>query len=232
MATGFMDKKITVWRHCNHALTAALLMLGLCAAPSAWATKVTLVGLFPGKAVIVVNDGPLRTVAVGQKQAENVTLISTETNSAVFDIEGKRTTLEIGDHFAPPTGGAGGKPQSVTLTADGRGQFFATGQVNGRTVRFLVDTGASSVSLPAALAQSAGVDFRKGKPTVMQTANGRALAYRVLLDSVSLGEITLYQVEAVVHEGEGLDISLLGSSFLNRMEMKRNGDTMVLTRRF
>ncbi len=199
---------------------------------SAWAVKVTLVGLFPGKAVVVINDGPLRTISVGQKQAENVTLISTEANSAQFDIEGKRSTLEIGDHFAPPSGGPGGTPQSVTLAADGRGQFFATGMVNGRSVRFLVDTGASAISLPAALAQSAGVDFRKGKPTVMMTANGRALAYRVLLDSVTLGDITVYQVEAVVHEGPGLDISLLGMSFLNRMDMKRNGDTMVLTRRF
>jgi len=199
---------------------------------SAWAVKVTLLGLFPGKAVIVVNDGPLRTIAVGQKQPENITLISTEGNSALFDVEGKRTKIEIGEHFVPANADAAGSVQKITLSADSKGHFLTVGQVNGKSVRFLVDTGATSVSLPADIAQSAGVDFRKGQAVNMMTANGRAVAYRVMLNTVTIGDITLYQVEAVVHEGAGMEVALLGMSFLNRMEMKRDGQTMVLTKRF
>lgn len=228
MATGFMAVCKFVWRHCSYLMACML----LCAAGEAGAVKVTLLGLFPGKAVIVVNDGPLRTVAAGQKQPENITLISTETNSALFDIEGKRTTLEIGEQLIPPSSDASGSAKSVTLSADSKGHFLALGQVNGRSVRFLVDTGATSVSLPAAIAQNAGIDFHKGKPVAMMTANGRALAYRVLLDTVTLGDVTLYQVEAVVHEGAGMEVALLGMSFLNRMEMKREGQLMTLTKRF
>lgn len=206
-----------------------MLLAALLAAPAeTWALKVTLLGLFPGKAVIAVNDGPLRTISTGQKQPENITLLGTQSNSAEFDIEGKRTTLEIGELYAPPGGGAA----SVTLSADSKGHFLTVGQVNGRSVRFLVDTGASSVALPAAIAHNAGIDFRKGMPVAVQTANGRALAFRIVLDTVTVGDITLYQVEALVHEGAGMEVALLGMSFLNRVEMKRAGQSMLLTKRF
>ena len=103
--------------------------------------------------------------------------------------------------------------------------------MNGTPVRFLVDTGASSIALPASLAQRAGIDFRKGEPGVSNTANGLVPVYRVNLATVRLGGIELNSVDAVVFEA-GLDTALLGMSFLNRVDMKREGDTMTLTRRF
>lgn len=213
---------------------AALVVLGIACLvqplPASAATAVTVVGLFPGKAVVVINGQAPRTLSVDQKTAEGVTLLRTASDSATFNIDGKRVVLEIGQLFAAPA--ASGGAQAVNLPADSNGHFLSVGQVNGKSVRFLVDTGATSVSLPAAFAQNAGIDYRKGQRLVMQTANGNALAYRVMLDSVSVGDITIYQVEGVVHEGDGLNVALLGMSFLNRMEMRREGTMLTLTKRF
>jgi len=121
--------------------------------------------------------------------------------------------------------------QSVTLAADPRGHFFMDGAVNGNPMRFLVDTGATVVALPAADARRLGLDYRKGQPGFTNTAGGVVQAYRIKLDRVRLGDIELNAVDAVVIE-RGLDIALLGMSFLNRVEMKREGQTMTLIRRF
>jgi aspartyl protease family protein len=64
------------------------------------------------------------------------------------------------------------------------------------------------------------------------TANGTAIAYKVTLDTVRVGDIAINNVDAVVLEGGQLPFALLGMSFLNRMEMKREGQVMILTRRF
>jgi aspartyl protease family protein len=119
----------------------------------------------------------------------------------------------------------------VTLSADAGGMFVSEGAINGTPVRFVVDTGASSIALPGREAQRLGIDYRRGPQVVMNTANGVVPAYRVMLDRVKLGGIELNAVEGVVIE-QGLDITLLGMSFLNRLEMKRDGQTMTLTRRF
>jgi aspartyl protease family protein len=98
-------------------------------------------------------------------------------------------------------------------------------------VRFLVDTGATSIALPGREAERLGIDYRKGARGMTQTANGPVAVYRVTLDRVSLGGIELRMVEGVVIE-QGLDIALLGMTFLNRVEMKREGQSMTLIRRF
>ena len=197
---------------------------------AAAATAVTVVGLFPGKAVVVINGQAPRTISVGQKTAEGVTLLSTASDTATLNIDGKRVALEVGQLFAAP--GAAGGAQSVNLPADSNGHFLTVGQVNGKSVQFLVDTGATSISLSAGFAQNAGIDYRQGQRLAMQTANGITTAYRVMLDSVTVGDITVYQVEGVVMEGQGMNVALLGMSFLKRMEMRRDGAVMTLTKRY
>jgi aspartyl protease family protein len=120
----------------------------------------------------------------------------------------------------------------VTLPADSRGQFYADGQVNGAHERFMVDTGATTILLPVSDAVRLGIDYRSGFQGRIQTANGGATAWRVVLDTVTIGEITAYNVEAVVAEAQGLDVALLGMSFLNRTEMRRDGAYMTLTKRY
>jgi len=209
----------------NSSLSALFCLL---LAPTALATEVGVVGLFPGKAVVVVDGGAPRTLSVGNHQG-SVRLIAADQETATLEFDGKRHRLAIGQHATSSDGNRGG--QSISLTADGRGHFFTTGTINGATVRFLVDTGASVVSLGAADARRANVDLSKAEPGMTMTANGPAQVWRVRLNSVRVGDVTLRNVDAAVH-GVDLPIALLGMSFLNRMEMKRDGETMTLRQRY
>jgi aspartyl protease family protein len=215
MATGF------IVRNCS-ALALAL------AAAGAWATEVKLVGTFGDKAAILVIDGgEPRTVRVG-RAVGGVTVVSVGRDGAVIEVEGARRSLARGQHYST---GAGDARQSVTLAADTRGHFITEGAINGRPVRFVVDTGATVVALPASDAVRLGIDYRKGPLALTRTAGGVVPVYKVRFDNVRLGAIEIAGVDGVVIE-QGLDIALLGMSFLNRVEMKNEGQLMTLTRRY
>ena len=208
----------------------ALALAALFAPLAAAGMDVNVIGLFPGKAVVVVNRGAPRTLSVGQSTPEGVKLVSTDGRAALLEIEGRRVSIEMGQHFETP--GSGGARDSVTLAADSRGHFITDGAINGVHIRFLIDTGATLVAIPAADATRLGVDYRKGRRATSQTANGPVPFWLVRLDSVTLGGVTLTNVEGAVHEGSGLDIALLGMSFLNRTEMRREGPNLTLTKRY
>ena len=206
----------------------SLLALALFASPAV-ATEVTLVGLIGAKAIVVIDGGAPRTLAPGQKTAEGVVLLGTEKDAASFEIEGKRRTLHMGQAYSAA---ARAGRQNVTLSADPRGHFVTMGSINGGSVRFLVDTGATLVALPAAEARRLGIDYLQGQRGQVQTANGLTAAYRVKLDTVRIGDIEVNNVDAVVTESDAMGVTLLGMSFLNRMEMKRDGQSMTLTKRY
>jgi len=197
---------------------------------AAWAADVSVIGLFPNKAVVVLDGGAPRVLTVGQPPVSGVALVSSDRESATFLIDGQKKTLKIGQHHGGPAKAP--SAQSATLTANAQGHFLVEGQVNGGAVRFLVDTGATQVSLSSADATRLGIDYRKGQPALMGTANGTAMAYKVTLTSVRVGDIEVNSIEAAVLEGSQMPFALLGMSFLNRMEMKREGQVMILTRRF
>ncbi len=212
--------------HCMAAL------LGLLTVPGqVFATDVNVVGLFPGKAIVVVNHGAPRTLTAGEATPEGVRLVSSTSSQAVLEIDGKRRTLEMGQSVSVG-GGAGAANPTVTLTADGQGHFLTVGSINGVSARFLVDTGASYVSLNSQDARRMGLDYTKGERGSLSTANGVVGAWRVTLDRVQVGAITLNQVDGVVTEGGSPPLVLLGMSFLNRVAMKRDGDRLVLTKRY
>lgn len=198
------------------------------------AADISVTALFGGKAQISVDGGKPRMLSAGQISPEGVKLISADSKGAVIEFQGKRLSLALGS--GSRIGGtdlsAGNSGSSVTLTADERGHYVTMGQVNGGTVQFLVDTGATSIALPSADARRLGINYLNGQRGYTQTANGRATAYRITLDTVKVGDITLHAVEAVVLEGDGLKVALLGMSFLNRTEMKRDGQALTLIRRY
>ena len=210
----------------SSALAASLLVL---AAPAGWAAEVTLVGVFGDKAaVLAIDGGAPRTVRVGNRLGD-ITVIAVEGERATIEAGGKRRVLLRGQTYS--TSAALGERQSVTMSAGAGGHFMVDGQVNGGAIRFLVDTGASSVALPASEANRLRIDYRKGQRGTTQTAAGPAPMYVVRLDSVRVGAIELQNVEAIVLE-QGLGVALLGNSFLARVEMRREGQSMTLTRRF
>lgn len=206
-----------------------VLAILLCAAGAAMATDISVVGLFPNKAVLVVDGGTPKTYSVGANIGEGIKLVAANESGATFETNGKRQTIAMGEHVNRSPSSS--EKASVTLQADGQGHYMVNGQINGGTVRMLLDTGATMIALPASEATRLGIDYKKGTPGYVNTANGIAPSYRVKLNTVRVGDIEINQVDAMVQE-QGLPIILLGMSFLNRTEMRRDGVQMVLTKRY
>ena len=207
------------------------LVLLLLHAVAAAATDINVVALTSGKAVVSINGGKPQTIAAGQVSSDGVKLISATSESATFEVGGKRQTLTMGQTIS--IGGGPVSAQRATLLADNGGHFVTNVEVNGISMRFMVDTGASLVTLSSGDAKRAGINYLAGQKAVMQTANGTTSAFRVKLDKVRLGDIELTNVDGVVVEGNVMgELGLLGLSFLNRVNMQREGTTMTLTRRF
>ena len=208
-------------RHSTLALLALL--------PAALAAQeVGLAGIMGSRALLVINGGEPQPVAVGQT-VDGVKLVSVRGDQAIIEIGGKARPLRVGQNAAG-TPGADGSGK-VTMTADGQGHFFTTGSINGTSVRFLVDTGATMISLGPTDARRIGIDTSRGVKGLTNTANGQAVVTKVKLDTVRIGDISINNVDALVHATE-LPVALLGMSFLNRMEMLRDGPTMTLKKRF
>jgi aspartyl protease family protein len=195
------------------------------------ATDVNVVALTAGMAVVVIDGGKPRTLRAGDVTPEKVRLIGATSEAAVFEIAGKRQTLAMGQSIS--VSGGSSAAQRATIVGDIKGHFFTMAVVNGVSIRFMIDTGATLVTISSADARRAGVNYLSGERVVMQTANGIAPGYRVKFDTVRLGDIVLNNVDGIVVEGNALgNTALLGMSFLNRTEMKRESDTMTLTRRY
>jgi aspartyl protease family protein len=207
-------------------LAAAVLIVAL----PAFAQTVSLSGSLGDKALLVI-DGTPRTVAAGSA-VNGVKLLSVSGSDAVVEVQGRRVKLALGgaqvNLGGKPTEGSGSQ---IVLTAGSGGHFFANGSINGKAVRFVVDTGATYVSMGAAEAERLGIDFRRGERGMTQTANGTMPAYKVMLASVRIGDVQVYNVEALVGQS-GMDQILLGNSFLTRFQMKRENDLMTLNRRY
>ena len=175
----------------------AIALLFLLAAGAAAAADINVLALTAGKAVVSIDGGKPRTLTVGQTTPEGVKLISASSESATFEVGGKQQTLAAGQGAAVASTAPARGGNSVILTADSRGHFITTGVVNGVSLRFLVDTGATSVVLSSADARRAGINYLAGARVLTQTANGVVPVYTVKLDTLRVGDITVNNVDAV-----------------------------------
>ncbi len=210
-------------------LTRVLIGLWVLSAP-ALAVDVSVVALFPGKAMLIVDKGKPRTLRTGETYA-GVTLVSSSSEEAVISINGKQQRLHIGEGVYSALS-VQSDHATVVLASDKSGHFVSSGSINGSSVRFLVDTGATMVSMSVEEARRAGVNYLAGERGYSQTANGVAAVYKVKLAAVTLGDITLHDVDGVVHETSSLPVVLLGMSFLGKLEMRREGDSLTLIKRY
>ena len=210
---------------------STLLALALClvlVSGGGAAQDVGLAGVMGSRALLMIDGAEPQAVAIGQSLA-GVKVVSVQGDQVVVEIGGKKRPLRVGQH-AIGTAAADGSGR-IVMTADNQGHFVTTGSVNGVAVRFLVDTGATMISLGASDARRVGLDFNRGQKSMTQTANGQSVVSKVQLNTVRIGDVTLHNVDAVIHQTE-MPVALLGMSFLNRMEMQRDGSTMTLKRRF
>lgn len=210
-------------------LLTAVLSLWACAAS---AQSVALTGVSGSKALVVIDGAAPRFLSAGQSH-QGVKLLSLQGEAVTVEVSGQRQTLRVGDapvsvgRAAPAVGGG----QRIVLTADARGHFLPPGQINGREVQFMVDTGATSVALGESDARRINLKYENGQRVHVNTANGQAVAHVVRLDSVRIGDVTVYGVEALVTP-QSMSYVLLGNSFLNRFQMQRQNDQLTLEKRF
>lgn len=144
--------------------------------------------------------------------------------------DGARLVLSAKDADAGQAGND--KRPRVTIQGNGHGAFAANVEINGTAMPFIVDTGATNVSIDLGMAQRLGINLDNSPMGYSATANGRVRSWRVKFDKVTVGPITIFGVDGTVREGDNSGVGLLGMSFLNRIEMRRNGDAMTLIKRY
>lgn len=206
-----------------------LTLLMLFASASLPASDVLVQGLFRDMAILSV-EGTQYTLRPGETTPQGIKLISANSQQAVLEIDGRQETYALGSHisssFSQPA-------LAEAVIYRQQNMYLGSGSINGYPVSFLVDTGASAVAMNAAHARRIGIDFRVvGDPIRVATANGMARAYRVNLDRVKVGDIQLHNVDAFVHEGGSPQMILLGMSFLGQLDMQRDGDRLVLKKKW
>ena len=183
----------------------------------------------PGHAALLIIDGEPRTLEVGAT-AKGVRLVALEDGRAVVETAGRRQTLQLG--AAPARIVSSTEQQRYIVMASGPdGHYTTPGTINGQATSFLIDTGATSVALSQAEAERLGLRFVNGKRVVTQTANGIVPAYVIDLASIRIGDVEVRNVSAIVIPARMPHV-LLGNSFLNRFQMRRENDVMTLELRY
>ena len=220
-----MNTKLMAFR-----LSIFLSLIFLCQ-PLLAVDKIVINGLFQDKAIATI-DGKQRILKKDKPSPEGVLLIEANSKEAIIEIDGKRETYTLGNHigssFKEPSDG-----KKLILVPDPSGMYTISGTINGSSVDFVVDTGATLVSINSNIAKRLGIDYKlEGKESVSYTASGKDKIYLVNLKRVRVGDIELHNVKGAVHEGDFPVITLLGMSFLGKLDMKREGRLMELQKKY
>jgi aspartyl protease family protein len=209
--------------HARRMLLAALCGLVL---PPAWAQGVVLSGRMGDRALFVVDGQPV-TLKPGERR-ERLRLVRWVGDEAEVELGGQAARLRVG---GTPTLVGGAVPRAaareIVVSAGSGGHFTPAGAINGRPVRFMVDTGATLVALGRDEALRLGLDLSTARQGLSQTANGAVPVHIVVLDRVRVGEVEVAQVGAVVMP-QPMPYVLLGNSFLSRFQMRRDNDVLRL----
>ena len=118
----------------------------------------------------------------------------------------------------------------VILQQSRNGHYLVTGKINSIPVNFMLDTGATDISVPLSIARKIGL--HGDTPVRVQTANGIAVVYRTQLDKVSIGDIQLRNIRANINPNINSDEILLGMSFLKHLDFTQTGKQLTLRQNF
>lgn len=214
----------------SRLITRAFLLLLLSVTAHA-EPEIAIIALFRN-AVLARIDGKEQMLRAGEATAQGVRLIAADSNEAVLEIEGVRKTYTLNTSISDSYQGAQAS-HTVTIAPDAQGIYWVNGSINGFQVKFLVDTGATLISMNRTHARRLNLDYkRKGEMAISQTASGTDEVYVVELDKVMVGDIQVRDVRAAVHDSEYPGEILLGNSFLQEVSMRREEGLMTLYDRF
>lgn len=215
------------WFEYMQKINRCSLIIGLVlAAFSAFANDIQVLGLFKDKVVLEVG-GKTHTLNVGQEIA-GMKLLSANSQQCVLQINGQSQVFTMGSqvniNFVAPA-------LFVRIVQDSHGLYRAPGTINGQAVNFLIDTGASMVAMNMNQAKELGIAF-EGKPVIVETASGKARAFFITLQKLTIGEIHVYDIPAVVIESDSPREVLLGRSFLTRVDMKDQNHILEMRQKY
>jgi len=217
----------------RNVLNYIVLVLGLVLCLPVMAASVKAVALFEGRAMLSVDGGKAKIISEG-KTLSGVKLISSNTSQAIVEVNGKRQTLKLNSSLVLEES-LGTKPSnsyasSIQLFVDEQGFFRGDGSVNGKSIKFLIDTGANLVVLNSNEAKRVGLDYKSGVESVAKTASGVTPMYLMTVERISIGGLELRNVETGIIEGSFPQYPLLGMSFLGQLKMQQDGKVMTISR--
>jgi aspartyl protease family protein len=216
-------------------MKSALSVTYLCFAMQAMAdTSVNVVGLFNNKALLMINGSGPHSLSAGQTK-NGVKLLSSNSDAATLVIEGKRQVLKMGQAASISGNVASqesGVNNPVSLYADQSGHFFGELKINGVSLKYVVDTGATNVTMNSADAKFAKINYADGQQVNMATANGVVSAINVNVNTLYIGSIVLNNVNVTIVEGGSPPFVLLGMSAQNRLNIKRDNSIMTLSKKY
>lgn len=140
-------------------------------------------------------------------------------NTMLADINNPNQKLEVSFN---QNGG-----REIVLERNKYGHYVATGQINGQSVEFFLDTGATLVAIPEHIADE--LNLKKGQRFLSQTANGNSTSYETTIAELTLGDIVMKNVPASISSGMEFDEILLGMSFLKHLHMVQQGKTLTIS---
>ncbi len=210
-----------------------LFILILLLLPAQLLASVLEVQAILGKKIVVSYQGQRITLTNGVVR-NGVKLIEINGGKVLLEVNGQRKHYRLGERSVMSTNFSKASVPELYLTADSMGMYHTSGSINGHSISFLVDTGASTIALNARHARKLGIDYRnKGQKTWVSTASKHEIGYRVQLNKVQIGGITVHNVDAIILDNNNFPTkALLGMSFLNNLEMKRDGSSLLLKRRW
>jgi aspartyl protease family protein len=184
---------------------------------------IAVMGLIKDQVILRIN-GIHHTIGKDISVVNGVKLleIDKDRKSVTLEVDGITKKYRLGHGTKTATA-------SIKLLPDSSGVYKAFAKINNKQVEYIIDTGATLVSLNSNIATKLGIDYKKATQTVnAETASGVVQVYLVTLDSIEIGEIKIKNVAAAVHEGNFPSMVLLGMSFLNQFDMEREGGVLSL----
>ncbi|MDR3412657.1 MAG: TIGR02281 family clan AA aspartic protease [Formivibrio sp.] len=211
-------------------LATLLLLTSLCAQ----ATELNLVAIMGDKAMVEIDGSKPKLLASGQS-ANGAKLLSVGGGTAVFDVGGQKKTLSMDSRSFKSSGVAAGEEgngKQIILFAEQGGHFFANITINGMPFRGMIDTGATMLSLSNTSARQANIDAKNASKAYSSTANGVVPVSITTVNEIKFSNVVLYNVQAAISEGGSPQEPLIGMSILSRFKMDRDGDRLILTKRY
>ncbi len=184
-------------------------------------------GLFKNTAIVSI-DGKRRVLKTGKTSPEGAKLIMANSDKAIIEIDGKQETYKLGRHISSSFKAVPEKA-SISIAPTKSGMYKVNGSINDFSVKFLVDTGATLIAMSENHAKRLGLEYKlTGVVGSTSTASGKAKAWYIRLKKVKVGPLQMRDIDAAVIKGDHPTTILLGNSFLNRVQMVRNGQMMEL----